>query len=78
MKLKKSLITELKKIFQKELKIKINQKSKIYDSEKWDSVGNFNLLLSIEKKFKINFNAQEFNTLNSYEDILKIVKKKIK
>lgn len=78
MKSKQSLITELKKIFQKELKIKINQKSKIYDSEKWDSVGNFNLLLSIEKKFKINFNAQEFNTLNSYEDILKIVKKKIK
>ena len=78
MKLKKSLTTELKKIFQKELKIKINQKSKIYDTEKWDSVGNFNLLLSLEKKFKINFNAQEFNTLNSYEDILKIVKKKIK
>tara|TARA_Y100000389_G_C16999154_1_gene288662 strand:+ start:141 stop:377 length:237 start_codon:yes stop_codon:yes gene_type:complete len=78
MKLKKSLTTELKKIFQKELKIKISQKSKIYDTEKWDSVGNFNLLLSLEKKFKINFNAQEFNTLNSYEDILKIVKKKIK
>ena len=78
MKLKKSLITELKKIFQKELKIKINQKSKIYDTEKWDSVGNFSLLLSIEKKFKINFNAQEFNTLNSYEDIIKVVKKKIK
>jgi len=78
MKLKESLITELKKIFQKELKIKINQKSKIYDTEKWDSVGNFNLLLSLEKKFKISFNAQEFNTLNSYEDILKVVKKKIK
>ena len=78
MKLKKSLITELKKIFQKELKIKINQKSKIYDTEKWDSIGNFNLLLSIEKKFKINFNAQEFNALNSYKDILKVVKKKIK
>jgi len=60
------------------LKIKINQKSKIYDTEKWDSVGNFNLLLSLEKKFKISFNAQEFNTLNSYEDILKVVKKKIK
>lgn len=78
MKLKESLITKLKKIFQKELKIKINQKSKIYDTEKWDSIGNFNLLLSIEKKFKINFNAQEFNALNSYKDILKVVKKKIK
>ena len=60
------------------MKIKINQKSKIYDTEKWDSIGNFNLLLSIEKKFKINFNAQEFNALNSYKDILKVVKKKIK
>ena len=78
MKLKKSLITDLKKLFQGELKINVNEKSKIYDYKKWDSLGNFNLLLSIEKKFRIKFNSKEFNQLNSFSDILKVVKKKIK
>ena len=78
MKLKKSLITDLKKLFYDELKINVNEKSKIYDYKKWDSLGNFNLLLSIEKKFRIKFNSKEFNQLNSFNDILKVVKKKIK
>ena len=78
MKLKKSLTTDLKKLFQVELKINVNEKSKIYDNKKWDSLGNFNLLLSIEKKFRIKFNSKEFNQLNSFNDILKVVKKKIK
>ena len=78
MKLNKSLIAELKKIFKDELKINVTENSKIYDNIKWDSVGNFNLLLSIEKKFKIKFNPQEFNKLNSFKDIFKVVKKKFK
>jgi len=78
MKLKKSLIKELKKIFKQELKVNVNEKSKIYDYKNWDSLGNFNVLLSIEKKFKINFDTKEFNQLNSFKDILKIVEKKFK
>jgi len=78
MKSKKFLITELKKVFKEELKMNVKENSKIYDNEKWDSTGNFNLLLSIEKKFKIRFNPQEFNKLNSFKDILKIVTKKFK
>ena len=74
----KSLKTELKKIFKFELGINVKENSKIYDNDKWDSVGNFNLLLTIEKKFKIKFSAQEFNRLNSFKEILKIVKKKSK
>jgi len=78
MKSKKFLITELKKLFKKELNINVNDDSRIYDDEKWDSIGNFNLLLSIEKRFQINFNPQEFNKLNSFNEILKIVAKKSK
>ena len=52
--------------------------NKIYDTETWYSVGNFNLLLSAEKKFKIKFNPQEFNNLNSFKEILKSVANKIK
>ena len=78
MKSKKFLTNELKELFKKELKINVKENSKIYDNEKWDSIGNFNLLLSIEKKFKIKFNTQEFNKLNAFKDILKIVTKKFK
>tara|TARA_Y100001958_G_C21184735_1_gene514001 strand:+ start:1028 stop:1264 length:237 start_codon:yes stop_codon:yes gene_type:complete len=78
MKSNKSLTDKVKKIFKDELKINVNENSKIYDNTKWDSVGNFNLLLSIEKKLKIKFNPQEFNQLNSFKDIFKVVKKKSK
>ena len=78
MKSKKFLVTELRKVFKEELKMNVKENGKIYDNEKWDSTGNFSLLLSIEKKFKIRFNPQEFNKLNSFKDILKIVTKKFK
>ena len=78
MKSKISLDSELKKIFKSELKINVKKNSKIYDYEKWDSIGNFNLLLSIEKKFKIKFNSQEFNKLNSLKEIKKVVTNKFK
>ena len=78
MKLKIYLDNELKKIFKSELKINVKKNSKIYDYEKWDSIGNFNLLLSIEKKFKIKFNSQEFNKLNSLKEIKKVVTNKFK
>ena len=67
---------ELAKIFKKELNIKVNSKSKMYDYEKWDSLGNFNILLAVEKFFKIKFSSREFNELKSLKEILKIVKQK--
>ena len=61
MKQKNSLNEELKKIFKKELKIKVNLDSKYLDFEEWDSMGNFNVLLACEDRFKIKFNSNEFN-----------------
>jgi len=66
----------LKTIIKKELKIKVNSKNKIYDFEEWDSLSNFNILLSCEKFFKIKFSSREFNKIYSFKEILKIVKKK--
>lgn len=65
-------------IFKEELKIngKFNEKTKIYDHRNWDSLANFNILLSIEKEFQIKFNSSEFSSLNSFLDILKNVKKR--
>ena len=78
MKSKKFLVGELKKLFKKELNMNVKENNKIYNTENWDSVGNFNLLLSVEKKFKIKFNKREFNNLNSFKEILKSVANKIK
>ena len=73
---KKYFKKELLKIFKKELNIKVNLNSKMYDFEKWDSMGNFNILLVVEKLFKIKFTSREFNQIKSFKEILKIVEKK--
>ena len=73
---KKFLENELKKIFKKELKVSVNSKSKINDFQKWDSLANFNILLSCENKFKIKFNSAEFTSLNSFNKIYLSVSKK--
>lgn len=78
MKQKNYSLVELKKIFKKELKINVNEKNKINDFAKWDSLGNFNVLLACEKKFKFNFTNKEFNTINTFKEILKIVNKRKK
>ena len=77
MKRENTLIKNLKTIFKKELKINVRLKNKIYDFKSWDSLANFNILLACEKKFKIKFNLREFNSINSFKGILKVVKKKI-
>jgi acyl carrier protein len=76
MKLKNSLIKELKKIFKEELKINVVINDKIYDYKQWDSLGNFNILLRCEKYFNIQFSSKEFTNINSFKEILNIVRKK--
>jgi|TARA_A100001037_G_C14612491_1_gene397902 acyl carrier protein len=74
------LKSKLIKIFKSNLKIKgkFNEKSEIYSVKKWDSLANFNILLSIEKELKIRFNTKEFSELNSFKAIFLNVKKKSK
>lgn len=76
MKHKDYSLKELKKIFKKELKVNVKENNKINDFIQWDSLGNFNVLLACEKKFNIKFSNKEFNKINSFKEILKIVKKR--
>ena len=78
MKQKNYLITDLKKIFKKELKVSVKENGKIYDFIQWDSLGNFNILLACEKKFKIKFTNNQFTTVQSFEGINKAIIKKLK
>tara|TARA_Y100000816_G_C25744603_1_gene391734 strand:- start:123 stop:356 length:234 start_codon:yes stop_codon:yes gene_type:complete len=70
--------SRLIKLFKKQLKVKgkFNEKSQIYNYKNWDSLANFNLLLSIEKEFNLKFNTDEFSSLNSFKEIYQNVKQK--
>lgn len=50
---------------------------KIGSFKEWDSLSHFNLLLQIEKDFKIRFNTNNFSTLMTIKDISKKIKEKI-
>ena len=74
----KIFLVKIKRIFLKELKISVNLNNKIYDYKKWDSMGNFNILLRCEKYFNIKFTSTEFTKINSVKEILFSITKKIK
>ena len=41
-------------------------------------MGNFNVLLACEDRFKIKFNSNEFNKLNSFKEISEVVQKNLR
>tara|TARA_B100000427_G_scaffold274942_1_gene243276 strand:- start:17 stop:244 length:228 start_codon:yes stop_codon:yes gene_type:complete len=72
--------SELIKIFRKKFKTKISErritKLSSYNFKKWDSLEHINLLMIIEKKFKIKLKFSEMIELNSFQKIEKFLKKK--
>ena len=72
--LNNQIFLALKKVFPKS-KIKKNIKDlKINSLKEWDSLGNFNLLLEIEKQFKFRFSPDQMSEVKSVKQILKILK----
>ena len=56
---------------------KINSKTSTKNNSSWDSLANLNILIDVEKKYKIRFSKKEINELNSYNNYLKYIKKKL-
>ncbi len=50
---------------------------KMGDFEEWDSIGNFNLILAIEQKYKIQFDMENLDKIKSIKDIKKFLKKDV-
>lgn len=66
----------LKKTFSKsKIPSKINN-LKLGDLKEWDSLGNFHLILEIEKSFNFRFETKVFSEIKSIKDIKKNLKKK--
>ena len=70
----KRILNIVKKIF-KINKVKNLDNLKIWSLKNWDSLGNFNLLLEIEREFKIKFSNIDFTTIKSIKELKKILKK---
>ena len=44
--------------------------------EKWDSMGQLNLVVELESVFDISLEPEEIGEMKNFEDIVKILKKK--
>ena len=77
--IKENLKKCLKKTFSNfKIKKKIHL-LKIGSLKEWDSLGNFNLLLEVEKVFNVRFKPSELETITSINQIINfLIKKKIK
>tara|TARA_B000000565_G_C23692453_1_gene342507 strand:- start:563 stop:796 length:234 start_codon:yes stop_codon:yes gene_type:complete len=49
-------------------------KLKTGNVENWDSLRNLNLILEIEKEFKIKFDAKVFSNIKSIQDLISNIK----
>ncbi len=68
--------TILAKIFPDEVSDKNFLKLKMGDIDKWDSLGNFNLLLEIEEFYDFQFDMEQLALLNSIETILEYLERR--
>ena len=45
--------------------------------EKWDSMGQLNLVVELESEFDVSLEPEEIGEMKSYEDIIRILKTKV-
>jgi len=44
--------------------------------EKWDSMGQLNLVVELESEFDVSLEPEEIGEMKSYDDIIRIIKSK--
>ena len=76
--LQKILFNVLKKKFKKITNLGADSLHTKVPIKEWDSLANFNILLEVEKKFKIKFSFDEITEINSIKNIKKVIKKNFK
>ena len=74
-----NLESKFLKIVYKILKLKKTKSMdlKINEVSNWDSLNNLQLLVFLEKEFKIKFNENELSSFTSLKKIFNILKKKL-
>ena len=72
---------EIFEIISNKIKINIselNLNSKITDIQEWDSLANLQIIMELEKKYKIKINFTELITVDQISDLVEIIKNKLK
>ena len=75
---KKVLISQIQKIFNKVFKsrLTINEKTKKNNILEWDSLGTVNLVIELEKFYKIKISPNQALKIDSVSKIINLLKKK--
>jgi acyl carrier protein len=79
--MKDQIFKEIVEIVSKVLRInkkKINIKSRSSNEKNWDSLANFNILLALEKKYKLRIKTKDYEKLNNLKDIVKLIERSIR
>ena len=45
--------------------------------EKWDSMGQLNLVVELESEFDVSLEPEEIGEMKSFEDVIRILKSKV-
>ena len=74
--IEKKFLSCLKEIFKKEKIPKNVNNLELGSLKSWDSLSHLNLLLVIEKKFKIKFTLDQMYELRTIKEIIGVIKDK--
>ncbi len=75
-----SILQELKLIFEDTLDVQnitLTHATTALDIEEWDSISHIQLIVAIEKKFKIKFNAVEIQSFKNVGDMVSAIQSKL-
>ena len=58
--------------------IVISEETTSDDIEDWDSFAQMNLIVAMEKQFRVKFNIKEINSLKNVGEMIELIKARIK
>jgi acyl carrier protein len=67
---------KIKKIIEEISGEKVDEKDFAFDVENWDSLNQITLLSELESEFDCSFEPEDIERMNTFEEIIEIVKKK--
>ena len=74
--MEEKFIEQLKEVFELDGE-EIDLNDSFRDYENWDSMTNLSLIAMIDSEFGVNINSEEFNKLETVQDLFEAIKNKM-